>query len=363
MASKMISGATPFSFDIASTIMRISLLIGFSNLERNGRDALQASGTRRATPTRLKGSTWSVPSTLMKMLPSRQPSRTPRKFLRPSMGRLRRIFTRGAAVACEMGRLEERSIRSRRRHLEVVGAGNGIFDVENAAHLVADPLAVTHADSGFGIDVDAQQGALRSHMVLDSEQLVAERLNGRPDQLLHFALTLVHWPWLMQKKWARGPLSLMAPSRIPVDPAAEPPQKTPYRGSKLLTRSGGRDPTCTHPANAESNESGPLSSTPGVQERVPAAGRQPPVHTVPSRGRRASRAPLSGALPHRSGWRGAASRTGPSSHRAAARPAADSASSRSESARMTMPRSISPTIRSSQSTTGSAASVSRDSGP
>jgi hypothetical protein len=82
---------------------------------------------------------------------------------------------------------------------------DGIFHIEQTAHLVTDLLAVIQRDAVLVVDVDTQEAVGRATPIFHAYQFVAQAFHRRLDQLLQLRWLLGH-PYTANKKWAQGPL-------------------------------------------------------------------------------------------------------------------------------------------------------------
>src|SRR6185312_14136836 len=152
-ASKMTSLSTPFSFETASTTMRISLFIstGFARTpqrDRAARDPLRvvkksSCQTRlgdlrerhlHALPVYLDGNA----------LPIHGHQRA-RVTTAPGTRNLQLDEHARTRKALEMGLRAQHSVEARRGHLEAVRRRDRILDVEQSGYLPAHSLAVVHS--------------------------------------------------------------------------------------------------------------------------------------------------------------------------------------------------------------------------
>ncbi len=73
----------------------------------------------------------------------------------------------------EVPGLEQGAIQPRRGHFQGVSPRDRVLDIQHAAELVADALAVVQRDAGFAVDIDPQQGAVAAGVKLHPDQFVA----------------------------------------------------------------------------------------------------------------------------------------------------------------------------------------------
>src|SRR6266436_2840776 len=75
----------------------------------------------------------------------------------------------------------QQPVKTRRRHLEGVGAGDRVLDIQQRRHLAAHPLAVLQCDAPVPIDVQPQHRAPVTGDVLELHQLEPQPLEQRLD--------------------------------------------------------------------------------------------------------------------------------------------------------------------------------------
>src|SRR5579863_4731996 len=177
----MISLSTPFSFETASTTIRISLFIDNScNASRPQRRQPRAANLRKRH--RYHGAVHIQFNTLVTK------RREPPGVASPPLTRLTQFHQHPLAEeALKMRRRAQHPIQAGRGHLQRVTRGHRILDVEQRRDLTARTLAVVESDALRAIDKDAQQPARATRYVLQIDQLVAqlpEQRLGESNQLL-----------------------------------------------------------------------------------------------------------------------------------------------------------------------------------
>src|SRR5690606_37808255 len=200
-ASKMISLSTPFSFETASTTIRISLFIVRTPAERAVAGAESRVNTLLTPfPAADHPSSGDEPRLMYRF--DRQPHRAAFHLERDfPVGHREQLpgeapaaleglghfeFDPLAGEAREVLRGAQRPIESRRRDLERVLARNRILDVEHVAHRAAHFLAVVKGDppalARGRVDIQPEQPAAAPGGVLELPKLVAEVDDHRPEQ-------------------------------------------------------------------------------------------------------------------------------------------------------------------------------------
>src|SRR6056297_2674894 len=180
IASKIISLSTPFSFETASTTIRISLLIPVFSpprriwwLKLGNQPRLVDIGDAQSVDFAVH--THRHVTVFDAFHPASEP---PPSVQRRPHGDLRLA----AGEPLEVLRALQRAVQAGRGHLQHVLAGNRVLHVQYAAHLVADPLAILQADPFGLVDVEPQQPLAPADAGLEVHELVAHALQGRLQQ-------------------------------------------------------------------------------------------------------------------------------------------------------------------------------------
>src|SRR5215472_3716415 len=170
-ASKITSLSTPFSFETASTTMRISLFTSrtsyladvelalgrepcLANLGERHRDLLPIDLERdaRLVDGQQRAGVAAAPRTrLLQLHEHPRADEAPEMRLRP-----------------------QHPVEARRGHLERIGARNRVLDVEDRRYLATHLRAVIERDALFPIDVQPQHRVRAPGAVLELDQLVPQ---------------------------------------------------------------------------------------------------------------------------------------------------------------------------------------------